>query len=329
MATSGSFLLVTWEGGGNVNPTSLLARAWSHAATVRALGPASLAARFHAEGIAFSAHRARDDGAGVSPIDRPNVTDDERLAYLRGIADDVVAEVRREPTHALVVDFMQPEALCGAELTGVPTAALLHTLYTRVAMTPFNPMAIMADAARINALRAQLGLEPIERLTDLLDRTARVLVNTVAELDRPGEGTPPNVRYVGPIVEGAGPDAGWTPPGSADRPLVVVGLGTTPMDEAPLLERVLDALAELPVRVFATVGGHLSPSDVRPPANAVVSPYVRHAAVMPHASVFVTHAGLSGIGAALTFGVPMVCVPLGREQPFNAHHVARAAPASR
>jgi len=70
-----------------------------------------------------------------------------------------------------------------------------------------------------------------------------------------------------------------------------------------------------------TLGPHLDPEALTPRHNTVVSGYVRHAAVFPHASLFVTHAGFSGVGAALSFGLPMVCVPLGREQPDNAAHV--------
>ncbi len=36
-----------------------------------------------------------------------------------------------------------------------------------------------------------------------------------------------------------------------------------------------------------------------------------------------THGGLGSIGAALTFGVPIVCVPEDRDQPVNAAMVAR------
>jgi UDP:flavonoid glycosyltransferase YjiC (YdhE family) len=43
--------------------------------------------------------------------------------------------------------------------------------------------------------------------------------------------------------------------------------------------------------------------------------------VLPRTAPFVTHAGMSGIGAALSCGVPMLCIPLGREQPRNAERV--------
>jgi UDP:flavonoid glycosyltransferase YjiC (YdhE family) len=50
---------------------------------------------------------------------------------------------------------------------------------------------------------------------------------------------------------------------------------------------------------------------------------VRHAALLPQVDLFVTHAGLSSVGAAMTTGVPMVCMPLFNEQPENAEHARR------
>jgi UDP:flavonoid glycosyltransferase YjiC (YdhE family) len=44
--------------------------------------------------------------------------------------------------------------------------------------------------------------------------------------------------------------------------------------------------------------------------------------VLRHADLCVNHAGLGSIGAALSFGVPMVCLPLGRDQPANAEAVS-------
>lgn len=237
-----------------------------------------------------------------------------RIAGLAAVPD--FAETGSGSADVIVVDYMLPFDLCRAEATGTPYVAFVHTLYTRQAITDRSPMHMGGDLAAVNQLRAELGLDPVARVPDLLDRADVVLVVTVRELDRPRD-IPANVRFVGPLVEDPGAEVGWRPP-RGDGPLVVVGLGTTPMDEAPVLQRVLDALGAHSVRVFATVGDHLDPSAIAAPGNTVVSRYVRHAAVMPHADVFVTHAGLSGIGAALTFGVPMVCLPLGREQPDNA-----------
>jgi MGT family glycosyltransferase len=324
---TGTFLFVTWPGGGNIHPLVTLGlRLLERGHTVRALAAAELAPRFEAEGIAFRAHRTGAEWTGGHPIRWPDATEEQRMAYLRGLADDVLAETARECTDVAVVDYMQPDALCAAERSGAPCVAFVHTLYTGVALSERSPMSMTADVGRINTLRDGLGLDRLSRITDLLSRASRTLIATVPEFDGADAPLAPNLRYVGPLVEPAGPDANWSPPTrppspQGDRPLVLVAMGTTPMDEAPVIQRVLDALANLPVIAYVTLGAHIDPSALRVPANATISGYVRHAAVMPHARLFVTHCGLSGIGAALTFGVPMLCLPLGREQPANAARV--------
>jgi MGT family glycosyltransferase len=160
-------------------------------------------------------------------------------------------------------------------------------------------------------------------ITDLLDDADGVIVTTVPELDQPAGAVPANVRYIGPLIEDAGPDAGWRPAVSG-VPLVVVSLGTTPMGEAPVVQRVLDALADEPVQAVATIGDHLDAGTFTVPSNATIVPYVRHAALFPHARVVVSHAGLGTVSAALIHGVPLVCIPLGRDQPANAAHVEAA-----
>lgn len=295
---------MTWAGGGNVHPlvalaTQLIARGHD----VRALGSGDLAPRFEADGISF---RPNDSGFVCA-------------------ASDVIAETDRERTDVVVVDFMLPEAMCGAESTGVPAVAFVHTLYTNFALGDPSPMSLFVDVAKINALRGDLGLDPVDEVTDLLDNATRVFIGTVPEFDGADGPLPENVAFIGPVVEDVGPDTGWTPPWpNSDVPLVVVSLGSTPMDEAPVVQRTLDALAGLDAHVLVTLGEHLYPAAFDTPDNAVVSGYVRHAAVLPHAHVFVTHAGLSGIGVALSLGVPMVCVPLGRDQPGNAARVDAA-----
>jgi UDP:flavonoid glycosyltransferase YjiC (YdhE family) len=48
---------------------------------------------------------------------------------------------------------------------------------------------------------------------------------------------------------------------------------------------------------------------------------VRHADVLPHCSAVITHGGHGTVMKALIAGVPLVLVPLGRDQPDNAGRV--------
>lgn len=83
----------------------------------------------------------------------------------------------------------------------------------------------------------------------------------------------------------------------------------------------LDAVAGLPVRALLTAGPALDTQSLHVPANARAVAYVPHRTVFPHAALAVTHAGWQTINAALADGVPLVCVPDGRDQPDNAARV--------
>jgi UDP:flavonoid glycosyltransferase YjiC (YdhE family) len=60
---------------------------------------------------------------------------------------------------------------------------------------------------------------------------------------------------------------------------------------------------------------------VSAPDNVVVRSSVPHDLVLPHMAAVLGHGGLSTIMSALSYGVPLVCVPQGREQPLNAARV--------
>jgi UDP:flavonoid glycosyltransferase YjiC (YdhE family) len=303
----GRILFVTWDGGGNVPPVLALAErleARGHAVCAR--GSASLEERFAARGIAY---RARDV---VAEWDA------------RALAREVLTEAGT--ADLIVSDYMLPGALCGAEASHRPCAALVHTLYAANldGHGGLLPMHVGATPDAMAAVRVDLSLPPVAGFGPLLDRQTALLVTCPDGLDEPTRSRAPNVRYVGPVLDAPGPDASWRPPGVDDgRPLVVVGLGTTPMDEAPVLQRILSALADAPVRVLATVGDHLDPGALDVPANTHVTRFVRHSAVLPWASAVVCHAGLGTVLAALAYGLPLVCIPLGRDQPLNAAAVER------
>ncbi|HEX5268343.1 MAG TPA: nucleotide disphospho-sugar-binding domain-containing protein [Acidimicrobiales bacterium] len=215
------------------------------------------------------------------------------------------------------------------ERSGLPTVALVHTLYTALLVDGApHPIGMAGSIDAVNSVRAELGLVEVARHADLLRAAALGLVAAPRELDAAGP-VPPDVVYAGGLSEGPGPDAGWTPP-PGPGPLVVVSLGTAGSadPEREVLIRVTDALGRLPVRGLVNLPGYIDGADLTPAANVVVSDYVRHAAVLPHAALLVTHAGLGSVVAALDHAVPMVCLPLGRDQPENARAVARVGAGS-
>jgi MGT family glycosyltransferase len=105
---------------------------------------------------------------------------------------------------------------------------------------------------------------------------------------------------------------------------VLASFSTTFQDQRDLAETVLAALGELPVRGLLTTGPALDLAGIPVPANVEIRDFVPHAAVLPEADLVVTHAGLGTVHATLGAGVPMVCVPDGRDQNDNAARVVAA-----
>jgi UDP:flavonoid glycosyltransferase YjiC (YdhE family) len=96
------------------------------------------------------------------------------------------------------------------------------------------------------------------------------------------------------------------------------------MNQRALAQRVLDAVAGLRIRALLTAGPALDPSQLRIPDNTRSVAFVSHRTVLPHAALVITHAGWQTVNAALADGVPLVCIPDGRDQPDNAARVVVA-----
>lgn len=194
----------------------------------------------------------------------------------------------------------------------------------------------------LNGARAERGLAPLGEWDEQLLGVAEIHVMSAPELDFASAdglsrnahdglggsaygGLPANVHYVGPAFE---PYAGeWHSPWPAraeEDPLVLIGFSTSYMNQGAVVQRVLDAVAGLRVRALLTAGPALQGMALRLPANARAVAYVPHRTVLPRAALMITHAGWQTINAALADGVPLVCVPGGRDQPDNAIRVVAA-----
>jgi MGT family glycosyltransferase len=163
-------------------------------------------------------------------------------------------------------------------------------------------------------------------LTEQILDVDRLLVLTSRAFELPQVRPPAHVRYVGPQLppppEPLESARTWRePPGPDGHPLLLVSLSTTDQGQLNLLQRLLQAIAPLPVRALVTLGPAIAPHRLCPPPNVMLETFVPHAAVLPRASVVVTHAGHGTVMAVLRAGVPVVCLPMGRDQPAVAQRV--------
>ncbi len=319
------FLIVTWDGAGNLVSTLGIAQRLVEAGhDVRLLGHRSIDERCGRAGWAFRPFASAPEYDSTDPGDPA-----EEMPFLMqhvffgsDVARDVATEFEREPADVLLVDALMPAAVCAAEALPVPTAALFHSPYCLFRGGPLLEM-ISTGVPMIASIRSDLGLEPIVGIPQLHDRCALALVASPREFEAPGEPAA-NVRFIGPILDGPtlAPADPAPPINDGPEPLVVVSFSTSDMGQTPVLQRILDALGQVPAHVLVTAGPAVDPDGLRAAANTEIASYVRHSTVLPMASVVVTHAGLGTVMAALTHGVPLVCMPMGRDQFFNASRVA-------
>ncbi|MDR7381647.1 nucleotide disphospho-sugar-binding domain-containing protein [Promicromonospora iranensis] len=356
-----SYLFALTDGGGTVPPELGAARRLverGHRVTV--LGEDSMAPEVAAAGAAFMPWQAAPNRSDRSP-DGTRYRDWEirsPLAQARGMADhmlvgpaagqalDVTAAVERQRPDLVVTSFVALGAMLAADAEGIPFDVLLPNIYTMPApgMPPMGmglrpasgPLGRLRDRLvngastrlvdkyvlpRLNAVRGEYGLAPVDHTWDQVRRARRLLLLTSEEFDFPAQ-LPSNARYVGPVLDDPAwaVDTAWSaPPG--DAPLVLVALSSTFQDQAACLQRIIDALGSLPVRGLVTTGPALSPTDLRAPSNVTVVASAPHRDVMRQAALVVTHGGHGTLVKAFAAGLPAVVLHHGRDQADNAVRV--------
>jgi UDP:flavonoid glycosyltransferase YjiC (YdhE family) len=112
------------------------------------------------------------------------------------------------------------------------------------------------------------------------------------------------------------------PPPTTDRPKILVTLGTVYNVYADLLACFLAALAEEPVDVVCTLGDRSGYPTASAPTNVRFEGYLPHSLILPGCRALLCHAGFNTVMGAIAEGVPLVCVPIGSDQEYNARMCA-------
>lgn len=309
--------------------------------------------------VPFTRHFTREertadligDSAARTPVGALKRTF-ERVVF--GPARTVAEETRRAldggRPDVVAVDALMPGALVAAEAARIPRVVLFHMPEYlpgpgRPAAGPgFLPRADLAGRLRdalmtrlflrllggslapFNDARGASGLAPLGTARELVDQYHAAdlrLILTSEAFDFPLVPPPANVRYVGPVLD----DPDWTTewrspwPETDRRPLVVASLSSTFQDQRDLLGRIVAALGALEVRGLVTLGPAMAGQHFDLPGNVVAVPSAPHARVFPHAAAVVTHAGHGTVMRALVHGLPLLCIPMGRDQDDNAARV--------
>jgi UDP:flavonoid glycosyltransferase YjiC (YdhE family) len=314
-------LFTSHDAGGTVPPMLALAEAFvARGDAVAVLSQPSVQARAEAAGCTFLAFTDLPNYAPRRAIE-DQLDLSLRAITAQTVGDDVIAAAKEHASDLLIVDANLASALAAAEQLDRPSAVLLHSMYTTFVTSWFADYWAFLEPA-INETRDTFGLAPAHDWPGVFAGHDRLLAVVPQAFDAPVADTPGTLRHFGFLVPNAHAARPATEFGAGNEPTVLVGLSTTYQRQEELLEVILDALGGLPVRALVTTAGQVDPGAVPHPANVTITDYLPHTAVLDRTDVMVTHAGLGSIASALSFGVPLVCTPVSRDQFVNAERVA-------
>lgn len=258
---------------------------------VRVLGHGEQYGAVNRAGLGFAVHQV------TTPLQTP-ATESQWLRTWAALpvdprpGVDMGLELARRPPDLVVVDAAMLAALKVATRSGVPTVALVPTFHRYLSGAwARGPMGLAATLRR---------LRPVK----LWSAAGRVLVAADERLDAL-DSPAANVRHVGAVL---GP---VRPPAREPDPLVLVSLGTAahPVKTA-VLQRVLDGLAPLDVRVIVSTGDGVDTAALEVPDGVEVRENADHSEVMSRAHLFVGQGGHGSTMRALINGLPVLALPL-------------------
>jgi MGT family glycosyltransferase len=354
------YLFTTWEGGGHVQPLLLAARDLQdrgHAVLILSdacndtdAASLDLAFRFWTTAPSQTGKRREDDRLKDHEADNPleviqrlidRIMAGPALAY----AQDTLAAIDAFKPDAIVSQELLLGVMLAAEVSDLPLAlfaANIWSLPTLAGAPPFGAgmppatsdeertmHAMVTQMSRglfqiglpaLNMARTALGLAPLNDLFDQLDAARLILIATSRAFDFAPDPLPAPFAYAGPYLA----DPAWVEPAAipaGDAPLVLVSFSSLYQAQEAALSNVIAALGRLPVRGLVTTGPTLDPTEFSSPGNVIVVRSAPHAALLDKTAVFVTHAGHGSTLRPLMAGVPLLCMPMGRDQNDNTTRV--------
>ena len=244
----------------------------------------------------------------------------------------------------VVSDILTLAPSLAAEAAGIPRATLVPHIYpvhepglpffavglqpARTALgralwragLPLLETGLRRGRRELNGQRAKMGLPPLERFHGGISPDL-VMVATFPQLEYPRT-WPGEVHVTGPMpFELPYPDVELP---AGDEPLVLVAPSTSQDPHNELVRAALEAFAEEPVRVVATVNREVGGAPIETPENAAVVDWLSYSQVMPQAALVICHGGHGTVARALAAGVPVLATPAVGDMAETAARISWA-----
>lgn len=250
--------------------------------------------------------------------------------------------MRAAGVEALLVDQTEPAGGTIAEHLGIPFVTICNALVLNRepgVPPPFTPWRFRHGfAARLRnrlgyaaadwtmkpvrqivaGYRKEWKLAPLASADDSFSKIAQISQQPPA-FDFPRQDLPAAFYYVGPLRSPGGREIPFPWERLDGRPLIYASLGTLQTGKHRIFQSFAEACAGLDVQLVIAHGGALDEAEAEAlPGGPIVTAYAPQRDLLARAVLALSHAGLNTVLDALSFGVPVIAVPIAFEQPAIA-----------
>jgi UDP:flavonoid glycosyltransferase YjiC (YdhE family) len=319
-----------------------------HGHRVRIMADPAMRDEVAAAEFDFVTWRRAPTGLAADPTDFTDLGDWFRRAVSDPAADyavDIMDEIGNGSTDAVLTIDVLFGAVFGAEAAGVPLAMLSPHVSLRplagvppassglaAPKTPQERVEVAAASRQMmeffngflpsfNDTCARLGVPALSHTMDLFDRPARVLLAMSRAFDFEADSLPANLRYVGPLLDQPGWSEPWRAPWSTNRPRVLIAGSTGAQGQGELIQKIIHAMGQIEIEAVTTCGPNLDLNTLQVPGNVHLLHSAPHNTVMQEVSLVISQGGHGTVNRALVNGVPLLILPMGRDQGDNAARV--------
>ncbi len=107
-----------------------------------------------------------------------------------------------------------------------------------------------------------------------------------------------------------------------EQPLIYASLGTLQNQMFYLFRMIAEACHKLDVQLVISLGGAAQIEDFQLPGEPILVRSAPQLDLLPKAALTITHGGLNTVLESLSYGVPMIAIPITNDQPGVAARIA-------
>ncbi|RFP57840.1 MAG: hypothetical protein BJG00_012545 [Limnothrix sp. CACIAM 69d] len=269
----------------------------------------------------------------------------------QALCRDGATAARELGLDGLLVDQSQTEGKTISDLTGIPFLSICNALNLEgdasgeapppfVSWYPAQGKALFRIRNRLGNWAFSAVLNPIIATTNKLRKAHNlpllqnwencisplgVISNFPSKLDFSRGLNQRPIFYTGPYLDERPNDVAFDWSLLDGRPLVYASMGTLHTAKKEILSAIVAACSTLPVQLVLSLGQWtLEQADQSFPAGTIAVPYAPQLALLRRASLAITHGGANTVLEALSFGCPLITIPLASDQPAVSARVTWA-----